>query len=407
MQAPIIPPDELDRLATLYALNLKEKSKEERFDKMVNLAANCLEMPIAYVATVDSDQQLIHASCGLNFVSSDRNESFCGHTILKNTPMIIPDTLKDERFADNPLVLNDPHIRFYAGYPLGTPEGHNVGTLCIADRRPRELTKAQLELFLDLGFMMEQQLQLLKLGTLQKQLVETKNQTLKINQELDKHNRYFQEVLGQYMSQELLSSILDSEKNLELGGKELQATVMMSDLRGFTPLANTYGATATVEILNIYLEEMIEIIHQHGGFINEILGDGILIVFGAPQARQNPDFSAVMCAKAMHTGLQKVNVKLADKNFPALEMGIGINSGKLIAGNIGSKKRMKYGVIGDTVNLAARIEGFTVGGQTLISESTYQHIMSQIQPEGKLRVKIKGYKQVFTIYDVSAAISIP
>jgi len=110
-----------------------------------------------------------------------------------------------------------------------------------------------------------------------------------------------------------------------------------------------------------------------------------------------------MCAKAMHDGLERVNEKLKAKGYQALEMGIGINSGALIAGNIGSTQRMKYGVIGDTVNLAARIESFTVGGQTLVSERTYENVQDKIQAEGNLRVKIKGYKQVFKIFDVSEA----
>ncbi|MDW3646587.1 MAG: adenylate/guanylate cyclase domain-containing protein [Bacteroidia bacterium] len=403
MIAPTIPDNEVDRLAALYALNLKEQSKEDRFDKMVNLASSCLKVPIAYVATVDKNHQLIHASCGLNFVSSDRTTSFCGHAILQDAPLIIPDTHADDRFHDNPLVVNDPFIRFYAGYPLTSPDGFKIGTLCIADHQPRVLTKAELEMFMDLGFMLEQQLQLLQLGEIQLQLVQSRNETLRINKELDNHNQFFQQIFGRYMSQELLSSILSNEKNLELGGEEREATVMMSDLRGFTPMAKRYGAQRTVEILNMYLEEMIDIIQQHGGFINEILGDGILVVFGVPHYRDNPCYSAVMCAKAMHDGLERVNEKLKAKGYQHLEMGIGINSGNLIAGNIGSSQRMKYGVIGDTVNLAARIESFTVGGQTLVSERTYENVQDKIEAEGNLRVKIKGYKQVFKIFDLSSA----
>ncbi|MEO1213994.1 MAG: adenylate/guanylate cyclase domain-containing protein [Bacteroidota bacterium] len=403
MIAPTIPDNEVDRLAALYALNLKDQSREERFDKMVNLASSCLNVPIAYVATVDKDYQLIHASCGLNFISSDRTTSFCGHAILQDSPMIIPDTHKDERFHDNPLVLNDPFIRFYAGYPLSSPDGFKIGTLCIADRQPRNLDKEELEMFMDLGFMLEQQLQLLRLGEIQQQLVSSRNETLRINKELDNHNQFFHQIFGRYMSQELLSSILSNEKNLELGGEEKEATVMMSDLRGFTPMAKRYGAQRTVEILNLYLEEMIDVIQQHGGFINEILGDGILVVFGVPHHRDNPCYSAVMCAKAMHDGLQVVNEKLKAKGYQELEMGIGINSGMLIAGNIGSSQRMKYGVIGDTVNLASRIESFTVGGQTLVSERTYENIQDKVKAEGNLRVKIKGYQQVVKIFDVSGA----
>lgn len=404
MIAPTIPENESERLAAMYSLKLRKENKEDRFDKIVNLAARCLKMPIAYVASVDKDQQHIHASCGLNFVSSDRNTSFCGHAILQDEPLIIEDTHKDKRFFDNPLVLGEPHIRFYAGFPLKSPDGFKIGSLCVADSQTRKLDQEELETFIELGALLEQLLHLFQLGELQQDLLESKKNVLAVNKKLDKHNRFFQEVFGQYLSNDLLSSLLADEKYRQLGGEEVEATVLMSDLREFTPLCDGQEASVVVEVLNIYLGEMIEVIEAHGGFINEILGDGILVIFGAPQERAEHAFSAVMCAKAMHEGLKKVNRVLQEKGFPVLSMGIGINSGKLIAGNIGSKRRMKYGVIGDTVNLTSRIESFTVAGQTLISESTYEEVKDKVKPEGHLRVKIKGYSQVFQIYDVSTAL---
>lgn len=401
---PAIPDNEIDRLAALYSLELDKLTKQKLFQRIIDITAHSLNVPIAYMSSIGSDKQIIHASCGLGFKTADRNTSFCAHTILQDTPLVINDTLKDERFCDNPSVINKPNIRFHAGYPLGTPEGYNVGSLCIADYKPRKLNKKEYDVFINLGGLIEEQLRMFKLDELQQMLIESKNEVVKINQELDKLNKFFRQIFGQYMSEELLSSIISNENKLELGGEEIFATILLSDLRGFTALSEKYAANIVVDILNIYLEEMIDIIHKHDGFINEILGDGMLVVFGAPNSLKNSAIISVNCAKAMHSGLNNVNKILKAKGLPTLEMGIGINSGRLIAGNIGSNKRMKYGVVGNTVNLAARIESFTVSGQTLVSERTYNDVKDLLHKEGHLKVNIKGFSKPITIYDLSSAL---
>jgi len=403
---PAIPDNEIDRLAALYSLELDKITKKAQFQRIIDIAAHSLNVPIAYMSTIGSDKQLIHASCGLGFNTADRSTSFCAHTILQDTALVINDTFKDERFRDNPSVINNPHIRFHAGYPLGTPEGYNVGSLCIADYEPRKLNKKEYEIFINLGLLFEEQLRSFKLDELQQMLIESKNEVVKMNHKLNKHNKFFEQIFGQYMSEQFLSSIIDNEEKLELGGEEIFATVLISDLRDFTPLSEKYGASIVVDVLNIYLEEMINIIHKHDGYINEILGDGMLVIFGAPNPIKNSAITSIKCAKAMHSGLHNVNKTLKAKGLPTLKMGIGINSGRLIAGNIGSKKRMKYGVVGNTVNLASRIELFTVGGQTLVSERTFKDVKNLILKEGHLRVSIKGFSKPITIYDLSNAITI-
>ena len=183
--------------------------------------------------------------------------------------------------------------------------------------------------------------------------------------------------------------------------KERDVTVLISDLRGFSPLSEKYSPKQILDILNTYLEEMIEIIHKHEGYINEILGDGILVIFGAPKDIGNAALKAVECAREMQRGLKQVNRKLSIKGYPNLEMGIGINSGNLIVGNIGSRKRMKYGVVGENINIAARIESLTIPKQILISQALYEKIEQDIQAIGGIRTKIKGFAKPIMIYDVS------
>ncbi|MEP0266175.1 adenylate/guanylate cyclase domain-containing protein [Dokdonia sp.] len=401
MIKPLIPKNESERLADLLSLNLSESYKKDQFDGVVMILSKCINVPIAYISSIESKKQNIHSSCGLNFESSDRETSFCGHTILQDDLLIVEDTLLDERFIDNPMVINDPKIRFYAGYPLSSLLGNNIGALCIADTKPRQLEEIELRILKMMGKLLTERIRLHKLGDLQHQILESKKHLEELNNELLESNQFYKQIFGQYMSESLLEKVIKNKKGTDLGGEERYVTVLVSDLRGFSPLSENYNAKVVIEVLNIYFEEMIEIIQKFEGYINEILGDGILVIFGAPNDIGDAALKSVKCARAMQRGLKKVNKKLQIKELPILEMGIGINSGNLVVGNIGSKRRMKYGVVGENINIAARIEALTIANQILISDAIYEQISNDIIPIGNIRTKIKGFKKPITIYDVS------
>ncbi len=182
MLAAPIPPDECERLADVRALNLLDTPPEERFDRIVHLSAATLDVPIAYIALIDEDRQWFKAKCGITTDETGRDISFCGHAILTDEPLIVPDATLDERFADNPLVVDEPFIRFYAGYPLRGPHGRKVGTLCLADRVPRTLDDRQLHQFRLLGALAEHELNLMDLIRSQHELIVTKNQLVQMQQ---------------------------------------------------------------------------------------------------------------------------------------------------------------------------------------------------------------------------------
>src|SRR5690349_19402992 len=145
MIAAPFPDDDASRLAELHALGLLDTPPEERFDRITRLLSLALKMPMAFISLVDSDRQWFKSACGLGTPETPRSISFCGHAILSDEAMVIPDAGEDQRFRDNPLVTDEPYIRFNAGQPLHGPGGHKVGTLCIADRRPRALHGDDLE----------------------------------------------------------------------------------------------------------------------------------------------------------------------------------------------------------------------------------------------------------------------
>ncbi|MGX1929039.1 adenylate/guanylate cyclase domain-containing protein [Flagellimonas sp. 2504JD4-2] len=401
MITPQIPENEEERLADLISLNLSATDRKAQFNGVIMILSKCLDVPIAYISSIESEKQNIHSSCGLNFDTSERATSFCGHTILQDDLLIVEDTLKDERFHDNPMVVNKPNIRFYAGHPLSSVTGNNIGSLCIADRVPRKMTDSDLSIFKMMGKLLNERIRMNKLVDLQKQIQESKRHLEALNSELMESNQFYKHLFGQYMSESLLDKVVKNKKETQLGGEERDVTVLVSDIRGFSPISEQYDAKTVIEVLNIYFEEMIAIIHGYEGYINEILGDGILVIFGAPNKINNSAFNAIQCARAMQKGMKNVNAKLRIRGLPALQMGIGINSGNLIVGNIGSKRRMKYGVVGENINIASRIEALTIPHQILISEALYEKVSDRIKPIGSIRTKIKGFNKSIKIYDVS------
>ena len=158
MLAPPTPSDETRRLETLRGLHLLDSLPEERFDRVTRLAKQIFSAPIALVSLIDADRQWFKSVQGLDVRETPRNISFCGHAILDDKIMIVNDATEDQRFCDNPLVCNDPNIRFYAGYPLSAPDGSRVGTLCIIDRVARDITDEQAQLLRELGRMVEEEL---------------------------------------------------------------------------------------------------------------------------------------------------------------------------------------------------------------------------------------------------------
>lgn len=222
-----------------------------------------------------------------------------------------------------------------------------------------------------------------------------------LNEQLEMRNRLISETFGRYLSDEIVKNLLDTPNGLNLGGKKQRVTILMSDLRGFTAMSEQMEPADLISMLNHYLGEMTEIVQRYRGTIIEFIGDAIFAIFGAPIDCETPEQFAVCCAVEMQNKMRAVNAYNAEHGYPPLEMGIGVNTGDVILGNIGSEKRAKYGVVGQNVNLCGRIESFTVGGQVLVSPWTKEKV-PELVTCGELEILPKGVSIPITIYEVAA-----
>ena len=227
-----------------------------------------------------------------------------------------------------------------------------------------------------------------------------KQEIRRLAEDLELRNRFIQTLFGRYISDEVVADLLASPEGPRIGGEQRRVTLLMSDLRGFTPLTEGLAPQQVLQLLNSYLGTMADVVLAHQGTVDEFVGDAILAIFGAPVARPDDARRAVACAVAMQAALAALNRANEPLGLPRLEMGIAVHTGEVIVGNIGSERRTKYGVVGSAVNHAGRIESFTVGGQVLISEATLREAGDGVRVGERLAVDAKGTREPIVVYDL-------
>ena len=208
--------------------------------------------------------------------------------------------------------------------------------------------------------------------------------------------------MGKYLSQDIMKNVVKNIDDLKLGGKRAVVTVLFSDIRGFTSMSEKMSAEEVSAILNEYFGEMEPIISKYNGVINKFIGDAIMAIFGEPIHDDNHPQNAVKCAYDMLKRVKYLRDKWISEGKPKFDIGVGINTGEVFIGNIGTETRMEYTVIGDTVNLASRIEGFNKVYKTnlLVSNSTYEYIADVADVIKIKDVQIRGKAKKIDIYEV-------
>ena len=274
-----IPEKETERLENLKEYNILDTAPEMVFDEITELAAQILQVPVSTIQFLDNERQWFKSKYGApeDLIETPRDTAICNHTICQNDLLLVPDLTKDERFAEQGSVVNEPNLRFYAGMPLITPKGHAIGTFCAIDFEPRELTPSQQEMMRRLSHQIVTQLELRRTIVEMDQAIKSRD---KIHADLSAEK---------IRSDELLLNILPKKIATELSETESveprfynSATIMFGDFSGFTRLAEQMDPKGLIELLNQYFCAFDKIITKHEVEKIKTIGDAYMCVSGVP-----------------------------------------------------------------------------------------------------------------------------
>lgn len=218
----------------------------------------------------------------------------------------------------------------------------------------------------------------------------------------ERERKRVRETFGQYVAPGIVNQLLDRPELLRLGGEEKELTAMFSDIRDFTGVSEKMSAPALVELLNEHLSEMTEIIFQNRGTLDKYIGDSIMAFWGAPYPQTDHPENACRAGLAMLKALEALQTRWEAAGKPRLNIGIGINTGSMLVGNMGSKRRFNFTIMGDNVNLTSRLEGLnkTFGTRLIISESTFEAVRGKMLVRELDLIRVKGKKRPVKIYEL-------
>jgi adenylate cyclase len=205
---------------------------------------------------------------------------------------------------------------------------------------------------------------------------------------------------SRYVAREVVNEILKAPEQIALTGARRQVTVLFCDIRGFTATAESLPPEEVVELLNAFYDLMIETTFKHDGTLDKFLGDGVMAVFGAPLYRPDHALMAARTALAMQASIRELSARRVAAGKSPLNVGIGLNAGEVIAGTVGTDTRMEYTVVGDCVNLAARLESRACPGQILISADTYTRLNGEVRGRALGRFSVKGKDEAVEVWEL-------
>ena len=206
--------------------------------------------------------------------------------------------------------------------------------------------------------------------------------------------------LGRYVSGDVADRILEEHDDLALAGELRRVTVLFLDVRGFTTVSEHLRPTEVLELLNEYFSVVVDRVVANGGTVNKFIGDAAMCLWGAPRTVENPERAAVICALEIQEQVARLSADRSRRQLTPVGLGIGINTGEAVAGNLGAARRLEYTVIGDAVNLAQRIESQAQPGEVLISESVYEKVAGEVEAAAREPVKLKGKSRPVPFWEV-------
>jgi len=217
-----------------------------------------------------------------------------------------------------------------------------------------------------------------------------------------REKRFIRQTFSKFVSKEVVDVLLQNPEGIKLGGDKMILTVLFSDIRGFTTISEALTPEALVDHLNEYLQAMTDIVFKYNGTLDKYVGDEIMAFWGAPIPQEDHALLACKASVEMMEVLGQLNEKWVSQGKPRLDIGIGLNSGEMVVGNMGSHSRMDYTLMGDNVNLGARLEGTNKVYSThiIISEFTYEHVKDRIVARELDLIRVKGKELPVKIYEL-------
>jgi len=380
--------DEAGRLEALSTYQILDTAPEVAYDEITELAAQICQCPVAVIGLIDRDRDWKKSKYGLppDFTSLPREMSICSVTICGNDVLVSPDLTQDARFADFPVVTGAPHLRFYCGMPLINPEGHALGTLCVVDFQPRELSIEQIEAVRRLSHQIVSQLELRRnVIELDRRLRDIAVIRAEAEAERARSDRLLHSILPGSIVDELRLNDRVEPRYHE------SVTVMFADFEGFTRLTERMDPKALIEQLDQFFSAFDEIAERHHLEKLKTIGDAYMCVGGLPVANRSHPVDCCLAALAMQDHMTRVNTQRDKLHLPRWELRIGLHTGSVMAGVVGQRKFI-YDIWGDAVNIAARLEAAGTSGHVNISDALRLRIQGlfECNDRGSIEVKNKG-----------------
>jgi len=373
-----IPDNEIERIAVVETYRVTGTAPELAYDDIAELAAQICQCPVGLINIIADTREWLKAKYGLppNISYLPRGTA-CSTAICQSDLLTVSDLAQDERFADHAAVKGEPHFRFYCGMPLINPEGYALGTVCVFDFEPRDLTFDQSESLRRLSHQTMAQLEL------RRKLIELSGARQALESEKTR-------------SEELLLNILPAKIAEELKVKnEVEpryynsVTIMFTDFKGFTRFAEASEPRTLVNDLDQYFSAFDEIVERHNLEKLKTIGDAYMCAGGLPEENRSHPIDACSAALDIQKFMTRVNRQREKMRLQPWELRIGLHTGPVMAGIVG-KKKFTYDIWGDAVNVAALMESNGEPGRIAISESTYHRVKDAFECEKRNPIEAKN-----------------
>jgi class 3 adenylate cyclase len=376
-----LPSNESERFEAVKSYDIYGSEPEAAYDDLSDLAAQLTGVPISLVNIVGDERIWVKSRHGIpaDLAEVPRGAVCCAHAVCRSDLLVVSDTHSDDRFKDLPFISTEPFVRFYAGMPLIDSGGYALGTLCIMDLEPRELSFEVEEGIRRLARQTVAQLELrIKLSDIQR----AQDQ---LAAEKERADQLILNILPQEIAAEL------TEKGSVEPRHHPSTTIMFTDFVGFTKSAEQLSPRELIDDLHMYFSEFDDIVARHGLEKLKTIGDAYMCAGGLMNNSKDHAVRTCLAALEIQHYMARENRKRQAKGQTPWSLRVGIHTGNVMSGVVG-KNKFTYDVWGDSVNVAARMESAGEAGKVNVSESTYQYAKDyfECEPTRTMDVKNKG-----------------